>query len=210
MAKTIKPFEAYGNVSDGQVVTIGATIQTAMTGNSNFPNPPVDLVILKTDIDGLSALIVEAQDGSKKVIAEKNKQRDVVVKKLRLLGRYVEVHCNNDMAIFKSSGFEPVTTTRIQPQGLSPNIRSIDHGANSGQIVVRLKAVPQAVSYELRYTADGNGATAPAWMTEVVTGVRTPVTIDSLTPGTRYAFQVRTLGKSGYSDWSDSVTFMCT
>jgi hypothetical protein len=210
MAKTIKPYEAYGNVSDGQVVTIGTIIQTAMTGNFNFPNPPVDLVVLKTDIDQFSTLIVEAQDGSKKVTAEKNKQLDVVVRKLRLLGRYVEVHCNNDMAIFKSSGFEPVSTSRNQPQGLSPNIRSIDHGANSGQIVVRLKAVPQAVSYELRCAAEGNGATAPAWMTEVVISVRTPVTIDGLTPGIKYAFQVRSLGKSGYSDWSDSVTFMCT
>jgi len=27
-----------------------------MTGNSNFQNPPVDLVGLKTDIDALSAL----------------------------------------------------------------------------------------------------------------------------------------------------------
>ena len=50
----------------------------------------------------LSALMAEALDGSKKVIAEKNKQREAVVKTLRLLGRYVEVKCK-DMAIFKLS-----------------------------------------------------------------------------------------------------------
>jgi hypothetical protein len=88
MPNMIKPYEAYGKAPDGQIVTIGSAIVTALTGNSNFPNLPVDLAVLKTDIDTLSALIVEAQDGSKKVIAEKNRQRDVVVKKLRLLGRY--------------------------------------------------------------------------------------------------------------------------
>jgi hypothetical protein len=65
----------------------------------------------------------------------------------------VEVTSKNDVALFISSGFEPAATTKAQPQGLSQNIRSIDHGANSEQIVLRLKAVPQAASYELRYAA---------------------------------------------------------
>ena len=210
MSKTIKPYEAYGRAPDGDIITIGAAVQTAMTGNSHFQNPPVDLAVFKTDIETLSALMAEAQDGSKKVIAEKNRQRDVVVKKLRLLARYVEVTCKNDMAMFKSSGFEPVSPGRPRSQGLTQNIRGFDHAANSGEIVVRLKAVPQAISYELRYAADANGATAPVWTTEIVTGVKTPVTIGDLTPGTTYAFQVRSLAKSGFSDWSDSVTFMCT
>ena len=134
MSQRIKPYEAYGRTPDGELVTIGSAAQTAMTGNSNFPNPPADLAVLKTDIATLSTLMVEARDGSRKVIAEKNKQRDVVEKKLRLLGRYVEVNCKDDMAIFKSSGFEPASTSRTPPQGLSQNIRSIDHGANSGQM----------------------------------------------------------------------------
>jgi hypothetical protein len=210
MSNTIKPYEAYGDASDGDIVTIGTVVQTAMAGNSIFQNSPVDLAVFKTDIEQFSALIAEAQDGSKKVIAEKDKQRAVVVKKLRLLGRYVEVTCENDMAKFKSSGFVPVSTSRTRSEGLSQNIRSLDHGVISGQVVVRLKVVPQAVSYELRYAAETNGATAPAWTTKPVIGVRTPVTIDGLMPGTTYAFQVRSLGKSGYSDWSDSVTFICT
>ena len=34
------------------------------------------------------------------------------------------------------------------------------------------------------------------------------VTINGLTPGTTYLFQVRALGRSGYTDWSDSATRM--
>src|SRR5437762_14001546 len=97
--KTIKPFEAFGGLPDVDVVTRGTAVVTKMTGNLNFQTPPVDLVGLKADIDLVSALMAESLDGSKKVIAEKNKQKDVVVKKLRLRGRYVKVTCKNDMAV---------------------------------------------------------------------------------------------------------------
>src|SRR3989454_12556138 len=66
--------------------------------------------------------MAESLDGSKKVIAEKKKQKEVVVKKLRLLGRYVEKTCKNDMAIFMSSGFEPASGGKAQPQGLGPDV----------------------------------------------------------------------------------------
>jgi hypothetical protein len=105
MVKPIKPLENYAGVADGELVARATNIKTNMTGNANFANPRVDLAIFKTDIDTFSALIAEAQDGSKKIIAEKNKQRDVIVRKLRLLGRYVEFACNDDMTIFKSGGF---------------------------------------------------------------------------------------------------------
>ena len=93
--------------------------------------------------------MAESLDGSKKVMAEKKKQKDVVVKKLRLLRRYVEVTCKNDIAIFVSRGFEPASTSKAQPQGLSQNIRSLDHHANCGEIAVRLQA-GYSESLELR------------------------------------------------------------
>jgi hypothetical protein len=214
MAKTntIKPFESYVNVPDKDIVNRALNVVTKMTGNSNFQNPPVALVDLKTDTDALSALMAEALDGSKKVMAEKKKQRAAVVKKLRLLGRYVEYACKDDMTIFLSSGFEPVSNTRTQAPGLSENIRRIDHGEVSGQVVVRVKKQSKTLSCELRHApvAPDNGGTPPVWTTEVVTSVKTPVTVTGLKPGTTYAFQIRSLAKAGYSDWSDPVTFMCT
>jgi hypothetical protein len=35
------------------------------------------------------------------------------------------------------------------------------------------------------------------------------VTISSLTPGGKYAFQVCASGRLGYTDWSDPMTFIC-
>ncbi len=54
--KTIKPIDGFSNVSDADVVARGTNVQTNMTGNANFPNPPVDLTALKTAIDTFSAL----------------------------------------------------------------------------------------------------------------------------------------------------------
>jgi len=74
----IKPLEGYTAMSDADIVQRGTAAQTGLTGNSNFQNLPVDLAVLKTDIESLSALIAESLDGSKKVIAQKNKQREAV------------------------------------------------------------------------------------------------------------------------------------
>jgi hypothetical protein len=38
--KQIKPIDGFANVSDADVVVRGTSIQTNMTGNPNFPNPP--------------------------------------------------------------------------------------------------------------------------------------------------------------------------
>ena len=206
----IKPLENYDAMSDTDVVVRGTAVLTGLNGNVNFTTLPVDLAALKTDIDSFSALMAEAQDGSKKVIAQKDKQRLVVVKKLRMLGRYVDVESNGDMSIFTSSGFQAAATTKATPSPLRlPVILNVDHGAISGEIVIQIQALAKALSFVIRYGAQVNGADPTAWTEKTVTRVRPPAGIQGLTPGTVYAFQVRALGKLGYTDWTDSTTCMC-
>jgi len=206
----IKPLEGYTVMSDPDVVHRGTAVQTGLTGNSNFQNLPVDLAVLKTNIDSFSALIAEALDGSKKVIAQKNKQREAVVKMLLVLGRFVQVHSDGDRAIFTSSGFVPASTTKARPSPLPlPVIRSAYQGAISGEIVVQIEAIRRAVDYEIRYGVQVNGVAPSSWTSQVVTKVQPPAGFQGLTPGTVYAFQVRALGRVGYTDWTDSATCMC-
>jgi hypothetical protein len=206
----IKPIESFKGVPDGQVVARATAVQTAMTGNANFTNPPVDLTVFKTAIELFSALIAEALDGSKKVNAQKNKQRQAVINDFRLLARYVEVISDNDPVIFQTSGFQPASTTKTASQPLSESIRKIEHGANSGQITVWIRAVRGATSYELRWAQAVAGNATPVWSSQVVHGVRVPVLLTGLNPATRYEFQAHSLLKTGYTDWSDSVSFICT
>ena len=86
--KKIKPLDGFSNVSDADVVSRCTNIQTNMNGNSHYPTPQVDLATFKTEIDKFSALIAQALDGSKKVIAEKHKQREVVIKNVKSLSRW--------------------------------------------------------------------------------------------------------------------------
>jgi hypothetical protein len=207
--KKIKALDGFSKATDNDVINRGTAVQTGMMGNANFTNSPVDLAVLKTNIDSLSALVAESLDGSKKVIAQKNKQREAVTEMLRLLARYVEVACKNDMAIFQSSGFQAASTTKVHAQSLSESIRSIRHGANSGQVIVRIRRIPDALTHEFRYAGLTNEVPG-TWTNMLVTDSRVPLVLSNLTPGSTYAFQVRALNKDGYTDWSDSVTFMCT
>lgn len=207
--KMIKPIDGFVGVSDADVLSRGTNIQTCMAGNVNFPSPPVDLAALKTALDAFSGLIAQALDGSKKVIAEKNKQRTAVIKMLRLLGRYVEVACKDDMAIFLTSGFKPAPTTKTTTPPLTEKIRKVAHGANSGEIDIWLKAVARASSYEFRYAVANAGA-ATTWTTMPLSTVKAPVGLKGLTPATMYLFQARALVKNTYTDWSDAVSFICT
>src|SRR2546427_173631 len=209
--KLIKPLEGYTAMSDDDVVLRGTAVVTGLTGNSHFQILPVDLATLKAAIESFHALIVGAQDGSRKVIAEKNKQREAVIKMLRLLARYVEITSDGDMAMFTSSGFVPASTTKLPTSPLPlPVIRSVTHGVLSGELVVQVEAIPKAVNYEIRYGTVVNGAAPSSWTSKVVTKVRPPVGIEGLTPGMIYAIQVRALGKLGYTAWTDSTTCMCT
>jgi hypothetical protein len=209
--KLIKPLESYGPLSDDGFVSAGTAVYTGMKDNPHFPGPPVSPTDLKAGLDSLSALIALAKDGSKKVIAERKKQREAVTKMLRLDARYVEITSNGDMAIFKTSGYEPAPTTKAQPAPLPvPEIKSIDHGANTGQIDIQIKKVPKAQGYELQHASVPPGGLPTNWTKDLVPGVRKPTTVSGLTPGTVYAFQVRAFGKLGYTDWSSPVPFMCT
>jgi len=207
--KKIKPFEAWTAVIDPDLLGSSRVVEKGLDGNVYFPAPPVDVKTLKADNDTFEQVLAAAADGGRTAVAAKNKQRKVVIKNLRLNGRYVEEISDADPAKFATSGFVPLSRTRTAPAPLSPHIRAIVHGSISGQLIVKMKRVAGAISYDLRYGAQVNGTVAN-WTIQLVTGVQAPITLNNLTPGTLYAFSVRAIEKAGYSDWSDAVTMMCT
>src|ERR1051326_7357824 len=100
------------DVSDTDTVKALMTAYNSLVGNPKFPNPPVDLATYKAGIDHFSALIIDAEDGGKKAISAKNKQRPVVIKMYTQLGHYVEAACNDDLATFNTSGFTQAVRTK--------------------------------------------------------------------------------------------------
>ena len=212
MTKQLHVKFGYGPLTDKDVATAAVAVVDGLTGNLKLTNPPINPADLKAQIDIYASLIAAAEDGGKKAITERKKQRAVVVKMLRTLGHWVEMSCNDDPAILQSSGFQQKTapTRSATPQPLDgPPLFKLTNGPTLGQLIFHGKPVSGAVSYTVHYAPIGSDGKPGPW-TELtpLTGIRS-IVVNGLTPGTTYAFQVRALTKSGMTDWSDAVTRIC-
>jgi len=208
--KKIKALLGFHGTADTDLLQRLNAAHDGVNGNPAFSTPPVEMPTFKSGIDSLTVLVTEAADGGKKAISAKNKQRELMIKQYTLLGHYVEAACDDDPAIFNTSGFVAAPIGRVAPQPLPPAaIDWIDRAPVAGEVVVKVKSLPKAISYDLHYGVVTNPGTLPAsWTTLNLPGPK-KVTISNLTPGGNYAFQVRALGRLGYTDWSNPVTFIC-
>ena len=104
-AHKIKAKLAFHNVSDADAQQQFLAVLKGMKNNPAYPIPPVDMVTYEKGVDSFGTLLTDAQDGGKKAISAKDKQRVAVIKMYVDLGHYVEVACNDDPATFNTSGF---------------------------------------------------------------------------------------------------------
>jgi hypothetical protein len=207
--KKIKAVLGFHGVSDADLLKRLNTVHDGLVGNAAYPTPPVDLAAFKTAIDSFTVLLADAADGGRRAISAKNKQRVVLIKLVTQLGHYVEAAADDDLATFNTSGFTPFVKTSSAPAALPPaRIKWVDRGPNSGQIVVKPQPLPGALHFDLQYGVVSKGSVPTTWETIPLTSTK-PATITDLTPGATYTFQIRALGRLGYTDWSDSVTFIC-
>jgi hypothetical protein len=209
---TIKAATGFRGMRPEVVFNTSQAIYNALNGNANIPAPPApfDLPTLLAANQALSAANSEALDGGKKALAVRNHCKEVVVKILEQLARYVQANCKDDMTIFLSSGFKAQSSTRTAAPTASDSIRYVQPGPNSGQAQVKLVGDPNAGSYEVRWSPVPAGGAPTAWTSQPIMNVRSAAVVSGLTPGTTYAFQSRAVTQSGYTDWSDSVLQMAT
>jgi len=164
-----------------------------LKGNTAYPIPPVDLAAFEKGADSFGTLLTDAQDGGKKAISAKNKQRVAMIKMYTDLGHYVESACNDDPAIFNTSGFSAVVKIKTAPAPLAgSSFQWIDRGPNSGEIAVKIAALTGAIAYELRYTLVANGVASGSPTTLTLTSPRKLI-LTGLMPAGTYQFQARAL-----------------
>jgi hypothetical protein len=198
-------------MSDNNLLARLNAVHDGMNNNPAYPTPPVDMPTFKSAIDAYTAAVSATLDGGKTATVTRNKLRLNVIVMFRLLGHYVEAACKNDMPTFVSSGFvASISGQRTSAQPVSvPLITAVDHG-NTGQLVLTIKPVTKARSYEIRYGPVAAAGATPNWTVEVVAATKPAPAINNLTPGGTYTFQVRAFGVLGFSDWSDLVNRMVT
>ncbi|HMG72663.1 MAG TPA: fibronectin type III domain-containing protein [Pyrinomonadaceae bacterium] len=194
---------AFAKLPDTQLDNFAQAVIEQMTGNAAFPSPPVAMADLQAASDDYVTKSAAAVKGGQADTAAKNNARVVLVEMLRRLAGYVQIHCNNDLAVLLSSGFQTQNPNRAssplaQPQGLI-----IRHGV-SGQLLAGIKPVRNARMYEGRIKGPGGD-----WAPSVFASDSRRIVFEGLTPGTIYTVQVRALGGStGQSDWSDPSSHM--
>jgi hypothetical protein len=194
--------------TDHDVEQTAGSVLAGLTGNTNYPNPPVDLATLQQAITNFHLGIAAAAQGGVHATADKNKRRHDLTGMVRKLALYVQTNCNDDMSTLTSSGFQAASTVRTLGPLPKPIINMVDNGVTT-QLLVTIQKVPKAKSYELRMaTVAANGTPGPWTAAGTFTKSRN-LPINGLTPGVNYTFQARAIGgTTGYSDWSDPVTHM--
>jgi hypothetical protein len=209
-AKPIKVAGGFKKKSPADKVAYATGIHAGIFSDpTDYPTPPVDEATFKSTIDSLSAKITPALDGSKKAIADRKHEEDVLSNMVRQLGQYVELACKDDMTTFLKSGFQPKSTVPAVKQMVSQSIRTIKPGKKTGTMYIAPGNVG-ADAYEVRLTPVVNG-TPGTPTTQLVTKTRPAATITGLTPGTTYSIQVRSFADAtGFSDWGDPVIRICT
>jgi hypothetical protein len=104
-----------------------------------------------------------------------------------------------------SSGFFAVTATRRSAGPLAKPVAALVDDLGTTRLRVKLARVPNAKSYQVQYSANGNGGWQDAGIFTNTRGIA----LQPLVPGTVYNVRVRAFGGSNSaSDWSDPVSKM--
>jgi hypothetical protein len=192
-----------------QLFAICGGITEGLTDNPAYPSPPVDLKTVQAAVDDLKAALAAQLNGGPAATADKKNKKAALIGLLRKLRPYVEDNCGNDLSVLLSSGFQAAVTTRVRSPLANPSILNVGFG-NSTELVLKVTPIAHARCYEVRSAAVSAENIPGPWQTAGMFTNSRSMTIDGLTPGTTYMFQVRAIGGSTrYSDWSNPVSRMC-
>jgi hypothetical protein len=197
----IRTNRLFGRASDLDVSKRAGSVIKGLTGNPDLDDPPVtptQLAALKKTFD---ESIVAANKGGSLATAQKEAARAAVVAALNKDASYVDINCEEDIVILRSSGFEPVSTNRAQTV-LNPPVIVAAEQAQTGEVKLRVKGDRnrRAILGRVK-TMDGDYGPVITFKNS-----RT-ILFDGLKAGVTHIFQLCGLGGStGQSDWSEPVS----
>lgn len=191
----------FAQAADHVIEELAEEVHAGMSGNADFPDPPVTMAALAAATTAFSAARVAAAQGGTADTAAKEAARDTLVAMLRQLAAYVQLTAANDLPKVLSTGFEAVSTNRASVELPKPSILDVLH-AGEGKLKLRVGPLKNVRMWEVRVS------TAPGvWVSAGTFNSTRDMTLTGLTPGVVYSIQVRALGGlTGASEWSNPVS----
>ena len=212
----LRVFLGFTNATEQGLIDTTEAVLTNLYGNLAYDNPvavpplipPVTKVQLQAALKAFTdAIGVQAQGGTA-ATAAKADARAALIGLLRKLAAYVQDKCGNNITTLLGSGFDAASTNRTQHPLEKPLIIEILNG-NSGQIIIRVRTVKNAKTYEVRLAIIPPGGAPGPWQSGGLFTNSRGMVVNNLTPGTNYMIEVRAIGGStGTSDWSDPTSHM--
>ena len=209
----IRILMGWGRMAAQDFYLFGMSVYQMMTTNSSsFPNPPIDLEMLKTELDRFESLVAETSYRDARVYMARDQLRQEINNMLRRLAQHVEHICNveNDRGKVVLSGFVAVPSSRSSDPLRDLRITRVEHG-KTGELRLRYTSLGRAAkNYVVRKAPKGT-LHPDSWPVDSFPNAKDGALFENLTPGVVYRFQVRALLADGsFTDWSPSVDKMCT
>jgi hypothetical protein len=197
----------FGSYADTELDAAAGKVVSGLTKNPAFPNPPVSAADLGKLASGYHTAIQASMHGGLQLTAAKNNAREALLNALHQEAHYVQSVAGHDLETLLSSGFFASNGSRHTSSPLITPIVALVSDLGTTQLRVRLACVPNAKSYQVQISGNGNAGWQDAGIYTKTRGI----VIEQLVPGTVYNVRVRAIGGStGASGWSDPVSKMAT
>jgi hypothetical protein len=187
--RVVKTFK---KLADSNLLTFGQNVTVSMAAAVDvFPTPVPALLDINEELQRYEDLLQSAKNRDKVQVNLKNMSKFALNSMLSQLADYVNATTTESSNLLKS-GFElnkvPEPIGLLEPTGL----RLFD-GVNSGEIILKFKAVKGASSYLFMYTIDP-ALTEGSWVSFPAT--TSSYTFKGLTKGVTYYIRVAAVGRN--------------
>jgi hypothetical protein len=196
----------FAQYKDKDWLPFTAGVVLGLTGNADFPTPPVLAPALDGQRQVFEDALAKAAKGSEADTDAKNEARRVLEESLRMNAAYVEQKAGGVASKILSTGYL-TTTHEHSPVAAMPKaqIKKILNSA-SGELLVLGQPIANAHAYEVQIKIAGGD-----WQPAGTFSQARRMVLKSLTPGTTYTVRLRAVGAGdNYGDWSDPVSHMST
>lgn len=196
------PIFGFSKLTDDALNTKAEHILASMNGNTNFPDATEKVVSVKAAKEAFNTARIAAVDGGKAKTADKDKKRKLLEKALKELALYVQLNCNNDVAILLTSGYDAQHDGEPIDEPGAPENFKIEAGNNSGSVIASVDSDENARAYVYESALEPETG-EPIWRTEL--GKR-KFTIKNLIAGKKYLFRAAIKGSSENLVYSEIIS----